>query len=147
MNTVLVAVDGSDHSGRAVDFAIELASRFQAGLTIVNVVSSVTTVPMAWGAYAEVEGVYAGEGDALTRVGDEICSEAEKRAREAGVSFVETRVETGSPAHVIADLAEDIDADVIVMGRRGLGDFGGLLLGSISHKVGHLVDRTLITVR
>ena len=147
MKTILVAADGSDHSDRALDFAIELAQRFDAGLTVLNVVPSITAVPMAMGAYAEVEGIYAGEGDALTQVGDDICNAAEKRARGAGVTFVETCVETGSPAHVIAELAEDIDADVIVMGRRGLGDFGGLLLGSISHKVGHLVDRTLVTVK
>jgi nucleotide-binding universal stress UspA family protein len=147
MKTVLVAADGSDHSSRAIDFAIELAQRFDAGLTVLNVVASITAVPLAMGAYAEVEGIYAGEGDALTQIGDDICNEAEKRAREAGVTFVETRVETGSPAHVIAEFADEIDADVIVMGRRGLGDLGGLLLGSVSHKVGHLVDRTLITVR
>lgn len=147
MDTILVAIDGSEHSGRAIEFAAEMAKTFDAGLTILTVLSSITPVPMAMGAYAEMESLYQTKGDASTRVGEDVCDTAEKIARENGVTLVETRVETGSPAHVIVDLANEIDADVIVMGRRGLGDLGGLLLGSVSHKVGHLADRTLITVK
>jgi len=56
---VLVAVDGSDHSDRAVDFAADFAVRYGADLTVLNVVSYASTVPLSLGAYAELEGLYA----------------------------------------------------------------------------------------
>ena len=56
---VLVAVDGSSHADRALEFAAEFAVKYGAGLTILNVVSYASTVPLALGAYAELEGLYA----------------------------------------------------------------------------------------
>ena len=57
------------------------------------------------------------------------------------------QIEVGDPAAAILEVAKGRKADLIVMGSRGLGDLQGLLLGSVSHKVGHLADRTCITVK
>ncbi len=144
---VLVAVDGSDHADRAVDFAAEFAVKYDADLTILNVVSYASTVPLSLGAYAELEGLYAESRSILEDAGREIVDRAAKRARGLGVQRIATMVEIGSPARVICDTADKIGADVVVMGRRGLGDLYGLLLGSVSHKVAHSADCTLITVK
>jgi nucleotide-binding universal stress UspA family protein len=144
---ILVAVDGSDHSDRAIDFAAELGVKFDAELTLLNVVSHSAIVPMSMGIYAELEQIYLTNRDTLEEAGGEIITAAEERATAAGVEDVERAVAFGSPAQAIVETAREIDADVIVMGRRGLGDLGGLLLGSISHKVGHLADRTVVTVK
>ena len=53
----------------------------------------------------------------------------------------------GDPAEVVLDLATKHKADMIVMGSRGLSDFKGLLLGSISHKVSAQAECTCITVK
>lgn len=55
------------------------------------------------------------------------------------------RYSSAHPRTEIVRYAESQDADCIVMGRRGLGDVGGLFMGSVSHKVGHLTERTLVT--
>ena len=65
--------------------------------------------------------------------------------REAGGDVRKTDVLIGAPAHQIVSYADDQDVDYIVMGRRGLGDLGGILMGSVAHKVGHLTPRTLVT--
>lgn len=65
---------------------------------------------------------------------------------EAGAKEVAIHVRVGAVPRVIADCATDFDADLIVLGRRGLGDAEGLILGSVSHEVEHLVDCPVMTV-
>ena len=55
-------------------------------------------------------------------------------------------LEFGDPAGVLVDYAKAHAIDLIVMGRRGLGDLGGLLLGSVSHKVAQLASCACLTV-
>ncbi len=147
VSNVLVAVDGSDHSDRAVAFAADFAVKYGSPLTILNVVSYASTVPLSLGAYAELEGLYTESRSILESAGQEIVGQAAKTAREAGVSTVNTLVELGSPAKTICETAEKVSADVIVMGRRGLGDLSGWLLGSVSNRVAHTADCTVITVK
>jgi nucleotide-binding universal stress UspA family protein len=144
---ILVAVDGSSHADRALAFAADLAVKYDADLTVLNVVSYASTVPLALGAYAELEGLYAESRTVLQSAGDKIVESAGEQARRLGVPDVDTVVELGSPAQTICDTAAAIDADVIVMGRRGLSDFTGFFLGSISHKVAHSADCTVVTVK
>ncbi|HUO45666.1 MAG TPA: universal stress protein [Acidimicrobiia bacterium] len=56
-------------------------------------------------------------------------------------------VDSGDPAATIVRLAKEVGADLIVMGSRGLGSVAGLLLGSVSHKVGHAAPCAVLTVR
>ena len=144
---VLVAVDGSSHSDRALEFAAEFAVKYEGDLTILNVVSYASTVPLALGAYAELEGLYAESRSVLQTAGEKIVESAAERARRLGVAKVTTKVELGSPAQTICETAKEVGADVVVMGRRGLGDFSGLFLGSVTHKVAHTADCTVITVK
>lgn len=144
---VLVAVDGSEHSDRALDFAADFAVRYDTDLTVLNVVSYASTVPLSLGAYAELEGLYTESRSLLQSAGEEIVKKAAERARAVGVSKVVTLVELGSPAKTICDTLKEIGGDVVVMGRRGLGEFSGLFLGSVSHRVAHTADCTLITVK
>lgn len=53
----------------------------------------------------------------------------------------------GDPTAEIIAAANDNKADVIVMGRRGIGALRGLLIGSVSHKVMQLADATCVTVQ
>ena len=144
---ILVAVDGSTHADRAMAFAADLAVKYQADLTVLNVVSYASTVPLALGAYAELEGLYAESRSVLQEAGAKIVESAAEQARRLGVQNVKTVVELGSPAQSICDAADANRIDVIVMGRRGLSDFSGFFLGSISHKVAHSADCTVVTVK
>jgi nucleotide-binding universal stress UspA family protein len=72
---------------------------------------------------------------------------AEKIAAKAGVKKVTPLVAEGDPADVILNLAASHKVDMIVLGSRGLSDFKGLLVGSVSHKVGAQADCSCITVK
>ena len=58
-----------------------------------------------------------------------------------------TLLEDGDPASTILRVAKGLDADMIVLGSRGLGDAKGLLLGSVSHKVAHFAECTCVSVK
>lgn len=146
MKKILLAIDGSAHSKRAARVAGELSARFDVPVDIVNVVSntaSVTAGPIH--EYARIEKIAISHRELLQSLGADLVVHAASTVKESGGRVDTTEVLIGSPAHEIVHYAENQDADCIVMGRRGLGDVGGLLLGSVSHKVGHLTGRTLVT--
>ena len=144
MKKILLAVDGSDHSMRAAQMAGELSSHLDATVDILNVVPEARlAAPIA--EYADLEHVYITQRDLLKSAGSEIIARASSEVGKAGGAVRRAEVEIGSPARTIVEYAEAWEADCIVMGRRGLGDIKGLLMGSVSHRVGQLSDKTLVT--
>lgn len=145
---LLVPVDGSQHADRALDIAIGLAQRDGADLTLIHVMSDAgrDRVPRDLEAFAEIEKVRITEGDLAERVGNEILQRAERRAAEHGLTSVRKVLDRGDPASAIAAYVDANPIDLVVMGRRGLGDFRGLLFGSVSHKVAQATDCSCLTV-
>ncbi len=82
----------------------------------------------------------------LAAVGNVIIDNAESAAREHGAPEVNAVLMHGDPTKCILSLA-DAEADMIVMGTRGLSNLAGLFVGSVSHKVNQLSHCTCITVR
>jgi nucleotide-binding universal stress UspA family protein len=146
----LVAVDGSDHGWKALNLATDLAAVSDAELIILHVVPY-GPLPEGLQQYSKIEGVPIEDLKAQFHysraIGDNITSEAEARARKNGLTRVTTKVAEGSPANEIVALAEAEGADMVFLGSRGFGDIGGLLMGSVSHKVMHLAPCTCVTVK
>ena len=86
-------------------------------------------------------------GDVLNDVGNLILDNARKRAASKGVKDISAHIADGSPADVIIAAAEKEDADMIIMGSRGLGNSAGVIMGSVSQKVSHLSKCTCVTVK
>ena len=146
---LLVPVDGSEHAQRAVDIAGDLAQRYGAKLTLIHVLTHVGgyQVPSELKAFEKIEHLRITEQDLIEAQGREILSAAEKRARNKGAADCTGLLESGDPARIIEEAAKAQGVDLIVMGRRGLGDLGGLLLGSVTHKVSQAVDCCCMTVK
>lgn len=125
MKKILVPVDGSESSDRALTRAIELASAMKTGL-IFLFVANVNQLAIN----ACLSGTVL---DAMQKTGEAVLSHAEELTPE-GIE-TERMLETGSPAPVILDAAETANVDLIVMGSRGLGLVKGMLLGSVSQYV------------
>ncbi|MEZ5559372.1 MAG: universal stress protein [Pseudomonadales bacterium] len=145
IDKILVAVDGSEHSQKALEFASQLAAKFQGRLHIVHVPQGPVSDRVMFLGGASVT-LHATPSE-LEDAGRSLLEASRRIAEQAGVAHVETRVLGGDPADAIIADARDISADVIVLGSRGLGDLGGLLLGSVSHQVNHRAPCTCITVR
>jgi len=128
---VVVGVDGSDHSARAVEWAADYAAGRVAEVIVVHVVP--VPISLAMGPYRIYERPTEGELDELRRVAElDWC----KPLADAGIAH-RIVVATGTPASELLRIADEENADLVVTGRRGLGGFAELLLGSTSHQVAH----------
>ena len=89
--------------------------------------------------------IHAGH-EGIEKAGRTLIETAQAIAEEKLPGKVSTELRGGDPADEIVNSAEENASDCIVIGSRGLGDFGGLLLGSVSHKVHQSAPCTCITV-
>ncbi len=144
-HSILVPIDGSEHAKKALDVACQLAQQEQAALILLHIPEKLAhETLMVWGVGAV--DLKASEAE-LEAAGRQVMDRAEEVARDAGIGHVETMITQGDPTRTILDEARRRDVDAIVMGSRGLGDLKGLIVGSVSHKVGHAADCSVITVR
>jgi nucleotide-binding universal stress UspA family protein len=146
---MLVAVDGSEPSDRAIDLACELAAKHQAKLAMIHVLqrSGLPTTPEELKAFAEAEHIRITEAELIDRAGQTLLEQGKRRAAAAGCADVETILEHGDPATQIVNSVRDRNVDLVVMGRRGRSDLVGLLLGSVSHKVSQLAPCACLTIK
>jgi nucleotide-binding universal stress UspA family protein len=146
MNHILVAVDGSRHSLKAVDFAANLAEKFRAKVTFIHVVQEFK-VPAGFRQYAKPGPRGVGLSSvSLEKIGRLILDQAEKRV--AGRKLKTARIlVTGAAPEQIAKVADQHEVDLIVMGSRGLGPIRGFVLGSVSTRVLFRGSRPVLIVK
>jgi nucleotide-binding universal stress UspA family protein len=128
---IVIGVDGSPHAGAAMSWAIGMAKGMGSEVTAVYAIAPpvyvdtgmfTTGVPMQFDE--------AWRNDLKRELEGEWC----KPLRESGVKY-RAVIEDGRAASVIAKVADDVNADVVVVGRRGRGGVAELLLGSVSHEL------------
>jgi nucleotide-binding universal stress UspA family protein len=140
MTTIVVGVDGSEHAKAALRWAVDEATRV-GGATVVAVTSWQYPITPAspWMTGYEVPIDLSEPTTEMLRatIADVVS------VPPAGVT-VEQRVEVGPPAQVLLEAAKD--ADLLVVGTRGLGGFKGLLLGSVSHQIATHAPCTVVIV-
>lgn len=173
IKTILVATDGSSHAGKAIDLATDIGAKYQARLVLLNVITG-GPLPASLAHMVEVEHIGRIEGEQPVApvpegkfpasmhtvdkaegssyrvhqfLAQKILSEAEKVSKSKGITDIRNVIKEGDPARSILDLAKEENADLIVMGSRGLGGLKGLLVGSVSHKVSQLSTCSVITVK
>jgi nucleotide-binding universal stress UspA family protein len=140
----MVAVDGSVHSKKAVEFAIEVAKLWNAQLYLIHVLEE-TKVPNWFKEFAKIERL--GTADYFEIVDRRLFAPLIARANESKIQGFRCIRARGDPADEILRNAERRNADLIVMGSRGLGKFSRVFLGSVSTKVVSNAKCTCITVK
>jgi len=141
--TIVVGTDGSAAAAHAVRHATELAKLHGAKLHVVHAyqpASTTTTIGPDGGAVSL--GVTA-PVDSLAR---EVLQEAGEHAADEGVA-VETHLQVGDPASALLDLAERVDADLLVVGNKGMSGARRFLLGSVPNKVSYHCPCSLLIVK
>lgn len=141
MKKILVPVDGSDNSMKALEKAYELGTLKDSEILILTVVNSQRDNP------------YIIDQDYTSKLSKENIARGEKLLNEAKEKLkdypgeVKTMLRNGNVAETIIDIAEDEGYDVIVMGRRGLNKSSRSLLGSISSKVINYANTSVLVVK
>lgn len=131
--TIVLALDGSEGSRRALGLVRELAQRDNSRVVI-----------------AHAEEHIAGKGGATIEATEpDIQAEIRRKAEELSAQGIETSVEMRSvmlsgPAHAIEDIADEAGADLIVIGTRGHSPVAGLLLGSVTQRLLHIAGRPVL---
>ncbi len=143
---ILVAVDGSAHSLRAVDVAVDLAKQRGYALRLVHVIPS-TSVPPGLQKWAKIEHVHESPQWLYDEsLADNVLNDAQDRIADANSIDTDRFVDHGDAAKCIIGMSEDAETEMVVLGSRGLSDFGGLVLGSVAHKVAHSASCPVVTV-
>lgn len=143
-NTILLAYDGSDHARNALNAAAELARVHGAKLHLVHT-PQVDTPTIVVGAYVSQLDTPP-TPEQIQQAGKHVTDQAINEAKALGVAIEEVHLGTGVPANVVLTHAKKIDADLIVMGRRGLGAIRALALGSVSQAIAHGAECACLTV-
>ncbi len=129
---VVVGTDGSATASLAVDHACELARLGGGTLHVVH----------AW----DVSAAMATLGDDAPDDGAAMLTQVAATCAATGVA-VETHLVRGDPGEVLLDVADEVDADLIVVGNRGMSGAKRFLIGSVPNKVSHHARCTVLVVR
>ncbi len=125
-NVILVPVDGSKHAEKAVEHAIALAKSFGSKMVLLHVVDTRQ--------FHTIDSESARRFHAeLRHIGDRILSDMAKKVKAAGVE-AEVKLREGVPVTEIVMEAEELRADLIVMGTRGLTGTAYAVLGSTAEQ-------------
>jgi nucleotide-binding universal stress UspA family protein len=130
---ILVATDGSEHAKHVLNTAVETASKWGAELLIITVVPPGSPALYRSETRAYHQHVLKDAAEAVVN-------------KNPDIKFF-TRLVEGSPSTMIVKIAEDEDADLIVMGSRGLGGITGLLLGSTSRHVVETCTKPILIIK
>ena len=139
MLRVLIPIDGSENSLRAVGFVIRNAPLYKAPLEI-HLLNVQHPFPgTIRGVHEQAERYHHDEGT-------KALADARKALDAAGLKYV-YHIIVGETGEVIAHLVKDKNIEQVVMGTRGAGAVANMLLGSVATKVLHLVEVPVLLVK
>ena len=127
---ILVPVDGSDISYRALDSALFLSERLGSKITAIHVIEKVPTV------YIQSQKILDQILETHKNQSQKILDECSSIATKKGIAIDTTLLE-GNPASTILEFSQMEKYEVIIIGSRGMGHFKELILGSVSSKILH----------
>jgi nucleotide-binding universal stress UspA family protein len=137
---ILVPVDGSENSYRALDAALFLSEKLGSNITVLHVMEQ---VPIT---HIESQKVLSELLENYKKENQDILSKCSEIAKQKGIT-INTILLQGNPASIILDYNKKEKFDLVIMGSRGLGKFKELILGSVSSKIVHHSPCGILLIR
>jgi nucleotide-binding universal stress UspA family protein len=136
---IVLGLDGSPGAEAAAQWCAAHAGRLGADIVAVHAIPPVVVGSLP------VPGIELSTGATARAALRDTLEQWCAPLHDAGVPF-DTRVVDGDPAPAIMELADEVDAVMVVVGRRGRGGFAELLLGSVPHRLTHHCERPVLVV-
>jgi len=141
---ILVAVDGSEHSSKALNCSMELAEKFEGKITLIHVYSSVVPITASMDTLTTPPTISPHSSPAIAakiaeeakQRGQRILDEAEQTVKQRRIA-VEKVLKEGDAVREIVAMAQDRKFDLVVVGHRGWSRLREFLLGGVSEGVSH----------
>lgn len=137
---ILVPVDGSDNSYRALDAALLFSEKLGSNITAVHIMEQVPITHIG------SEKLLSEFLEAYKKENQDILSKCSEIATQKGLT-IKTLLLQGNPASVILDYSKQEKFDLLIMGSRGMGKFKELILGSVSSKIVHHSPCAVLLIR
>jgi nucleotide-binding universal stress UspA family protein len=137
---ILVPMDGSSTSFKALSAAIELSQRIGSQVCVLHIMEDVPKL------YIESQKLLDQLLSSRTEEGKKLLEKIKQEAKSKNV-VITTELQLGDPATIILEASKKQGYDTIIMGTRGLGHFKGLVLGSVSNKVVHHSSCSILLIR
>ena len=131
---ILVAFDGSKHAQETLDFALDLAEKCSADVTVLSVAQHATTPLGMIGTPVPGEIIETYSKEVMDSTAKALAEAVEKAKEKTNVK-IEPKLMEGRPADTIIQVAEEEKFDLIVIGSRGLSGIKKFFLGSVSNEV------------
>ncbi|MEA2123841.1 MAG: hypothetical protein QOI80_623 [Solirubrobacteraceae bacterium] len=145
IKSIVVGTDGSDTAKKAVQEAADLAGAVGAAINLVSAYVPVSNQRLreeARQAPDDVQWQVTPREDV-----DKMLEDAEEQVTGTGVKDVNKHAREGDPADAILDVAEEVGADLIIVGNKGMSGAKRFLLGSVPNKVSHHAPCSVLIVR
>jgi len=151
---ILVPLDGSEHSLRALEIAVQIAKKFEAKITLIHVYSvgirpvvmpeptTLTPIGVPVMAPTDVSKI----AEATRKAGAAILADGEEKVKAEGIE-VETLLKEGHSVQGIVKTAKEGSFDLIVIGARGISKIREIILGSVSDGVVHNASCPVLVVK
>ncbi len=154
---ILVALDRYENASHVFETALTLAKATGASLILLHVMSSLDEASPSLPVFIGSPYHLAGVSSSVVEIYQDLWQQYEEKGLAMLRSYAETaiaagvttefRQPTGSPDHLICDLANQLNSDLIVLGRRGYSGLNELVLGSVSNYVLHHASCSVLVVQ
>lgn len=143
---IIVALDGSLKAQDAVRVGIDLAKHYSGTLTLMHVPHAETAAFVVGAISGYHAAITKPSFDEIEKAGQKVLDDALSIAEDLGFTSAKTHMPHGDAATEILLYAEEIEADLIITGRRGLSGISSLVLGSTTQRINHLAKCATLSV-
>jgi nucleotide-binding universal stress UspA family protein len=143
IKSILVPIDGSEHSAKALTLAVDIAEKYDATLSVLFVSSHKMMEDLR--NYTAHEFNSKDDNDVSEEIGKRTINRMINKLKTNVV--IKPVVLFGDPAAQIVEYSKDNNIDMVVMGNRGLSDIKGMMMGSVSRRVRRLVNCAFVSIK
>jgi len=143
MKNILIPVDGSDYSIKAIEAGKQIAKAFGSTVTILNVIPIELSRGAGRGNFMYVPTI----ADDMPDFSEQILKDAKKPFEGTDIP-IKTASKQGNIADIIVDYTRQNDIDLVIMGSHGLGALKNrLMTGSVTTRVLHHIDKPVLVIK